>query len=78
MTEIPQATLTEAFTVATTQRLVREQVRPVATRCARYADPARTRRRAEALLRLALDPAATDAERSLAAARAAVFLRRSA
>lgn len=73
MTEIPQATLREAFTVAATQRLVREQARPVLTR---YVDPAKTRRRADALLRLALDPAATDAERSLAAAKAAEFLRR--
>lgn len=72
MTEIPRATLTEAFTVATTQRLVREQARPVATT---YVDPAKTRRRADALLRLALDPAATAAERSLAAAKAAAFLR---
>lgn len=72
MTEIPQATLREAFTVAATQRLVREQARPVITK---YVDPTKTRRRADALLRLALDPAATDAERSLAAAKAAAFLR---
>ncbi len=39
---------------------------------------AKLRRRADALLRLAMDPAATDAERTLAAAKAAAFLRRAA
>jgi hypothetical protein len=84
---LPQASLREAWTVATVERWATAMGRPTAAlrpglgrgasaqRPARPADAALTRRRTEALLRLALDGSATTAERALAAERAAAYLR---
>ncbi|HVX54502.1 hypothetical protein [Nocardioides sp.] len=86
---IPRASLREEWSVSSVQRLAWAMGRPAASssaaaRAGADADepapvtslhaPARQARRVEALQRLATDPAATLAERSLAAARAAALL----
>jgi hypothetical protein len=65
---IPQASLREEWSVSSVERLAWSLGRPLA-HYTRVADPARRSRRAEALRRLAADPAATVAERALAAHR---------
>lgn len=87
---LPQATLAEEFAVASVQRwalaMGRRPTVP-ATAAALAGEPAvaapapsgdRAARRAEALLRLAMDGRTTAHERALAAARAAEYLRASA
>ena len=70
---IPRASLREEWSVSTVQQLAWSIGRPM-IRYARIQEPARSAlraRRAEALRRLATDPAATVAERALAAHRLA-------
>jgi hypothetical protein len=85
---IPRASLREEWSVSSVQRLAWAMGRPAAPSAAIRAgvaadepasvtplhEPLRSARRIEALRRLASDPAATLAERSLAAARVAAFL----
>jgi hypothetical protein len=65
---IPQATLSEQWRVASVQQLAWTLGRPI-VRYTKLENPTRRARRREALLRLAMDPAATVAERALAAHR---------
>ena len=65
---IPQATLSEQWRVASVQQLAWTLGHPI-VRYTKRQDPTRRARRREALLRLAMDPAATVAERALAAHR---------
>jgi hypothetical protein len=86
---IPRASLREEWSVSSVQRLAWAMGRPPAPSAAVHVgaaagepasvtplhDPARQAGRIDALWRLATDPAATLAERSLAVARAAALLR---
>ena len=65
---IPQATLSEQWRVASVQQFAWTMGRPI-VRYAKLQDPSRRAHRREALRRLAADPAATVAERALAAHR---------
>jgi hypothetical protein len=85
---IPRASLREEWSVSSVQRLAWAMGRPAASSTAARAgaavgepapvtslhDPARQDRRIQALRRLAADPSATLAERSLAAARVSALL----
>ena len=85
---IPRASLREEWSVSSVQRLAWAMGRPAAGSAAARAaaaadepasvtalhDPARQARRIDALRRLATDPAASLAERTLAAARVAALL----